>query len=78
MALRVLIDNLGMENKAQERRSHGGSRPGKRAKIEQEHEVGHEKIMKDYFGKNPLYHETASYLSALLLNAMVLIFENHA
>jgi hypothetical protein len=34
MALRVLIDNLGMENEAQEQRSHGGSRPGKRASID--------------------------------------------
>jgi hypothetical protein len=50
MALRVLIDNLGMGNEIQERRSHGGSRPGKRANIDWERNVGHEKIMKDYFG----------------------------
>jgi hypothetical protein len=34
MALRVLIDNLGTENEVQERRSHGGSRPGKREKTQ--------------------------------------------
>jgi hypothetical protein len=55
MALRVLIDNLGMENEIQGRRSHGGSRPGKRANIDRERDVGHERIMKDYFGENPMY-----------------------
>jgi hypothetical protein len=34
MALRVLIDNLGMENEIQGRRSHGGSRLLKRANID--------------------------------------------
>jgi hypothetical protein len=55
MALRVLIDNLGMENEIQGQRSHGGSRPGKRANIDRECDVGHERIMKDYFGENPVY-----------------------
>jgi hypothetical protein len=55
MALRVLIDNLGMENELQERKSHGGSRLGKKANIDQEREVGHKRIMKDYFGKDPMY-----------------------
>jgi hypothetical protein len=34
MALKVLIDNLGMENEIQKWKSHGGSRPGKRANID--------------------------------------------
>jgi hypothetical protein len=55
MALKVLIDNLGMENEIQKWKSHGGSRPGKRANIDREHEVGHERIMKDYFGEDPVY-----------------------
>jgi hypothetical protein len=55
MALRVLIGQLGMENKVQERRSHGGSRPGKRANIDREREIGHDRIMKDYFGEDPVY-----------------------
>jgi hypothetical protein len=55
MALRVLIDSLGMVNEIQERRTHGGSRPGKRGNIDREREVGHERILKDYFGENPVY-----------------------
>jgi hypothetical protein len=55
MALRVLIDNLELENEIQERRNHGGLRPGKRANIDQEREFGHERIMKDYFGEDPVY-----------------------
>ena len=55
MALRVLIDNLGMVNEIQEQRSHGGSRPGIRANIDWEHEVGHKRIMMDYFGEDPVY-----------------------
>jgi hypothetical protein len=55
MALTVLIDSLGMVNEIQERRTHGGSRLGKRANIDREREVGHERIMKDYFGENPVY-----------------------
>ena len=54
MALRVLIDNLGMVNEIQER-SHGGSRSGKRANIDWEHEIGHERVMKDYFGEDLVY-----------------------
>ena len=47
MALRVLIDNLGMGNEIQEQRSHGGSRLGKKANIDRECDIGHERIMKD-------------------------------
>jgi hypothetical protein len=55
MALRVLIDNLRMEDEIQERRGHGGLRPGKRANIDREREVGHKRIMKDYFGEDLVY-----------------------
>jgi hypothetical protein len=30
MTLRLLVENMGMENEIQGRKSHGGSRPGKR------------------------------------------------
>jgi hypothetical protein len=55
MALRVLIDNMEMENEIQGWKSHGGSRPGKQANIDREHEVRHERIMKDYFGEDLVY-----------------------
>jgi hypothetical protein len=34
--------------------------------------------MKDYFGENPVYYVSASHFPALLSNATVLIFEDHA
>jgi hypothetical protein len=51
----LLLENMWMENEIQRWKSHGGSRPGKRANIDQECEVGYERIMKDYFGEDPLY-----------------------
>jgi hypothetical protein len=55
MALRLLVENMGMENEIQGRPSPGGSWPGKRANIDREREVGYERIMKDYFGEDPVY-----------------------
>jgi hypothetical protein len=55
MALRLLVENMGMENEIQGQTSHGGSRPGKWANTDREREVGYERIMKDYFGEDPVY-----------------------
>jgi hypothetical protein len=55
MALRLLVENMGMENEIQGRPSPGGSRPGKRENIDREREVGYKRIMKDYFGEDPVY-----------------------
>jgi hypothetical protein len=55
LALRIMIDNFGMENDSLERRGPRGSRPKKRANIDRGREDGQERILKDYFGKDPVF-----------------------
>jgi hypothetical protein len=52
LTLRILINNLGMENEIPEKRSSRDSRPGKKANVNREGEDGHKRIMKDYFAKD--------------------------
>lgn len=55
LALRIMIDNFGMENDSLEKGGLRGSRPKKRANIDRGHEDGQERILKDYFGKDPVF-----------------------
>jgi hypothetical protein len=44
-----------MENEIPERRGPGGSRPGKKTNINMGREDRHERILKDYFGEDPIF-----------------------
>jgi hypothetical protein len=50
----VVITNDHMEKKGPKA---GGSRPGKRPNINRERHIGAERVMKDYFGDNPVYDD---------------------
>ena len=55
LTLRILINNLGMENEIPKKRSSGDSRPRKKANVNRESEDGHKRIMKDYFAKDMMF-----------------------
>ena len=55
LTLRILIDNFGMENEISERRSSRSSGPWKRTNANRESEDEHKKIVKDYFGEDPVF-----------------------
>jgi hypothetical protein len=55
LALKVLIDNLGIEDEIPERRTSGDSKLGKRPNVYIKHQAWHERIFSDYFAGYLVY-----------------------